>query len=382
MKQRVMTEVDHHTTNKKNIMKPKTFLILASSLILFHCNCAVCADVPTVFQLPDEVKWITPPDFEPIKNPKMKWADETMTGRPYSKDPTVIRFRGRYLMYFSLPPNEKEPKPYQWTCGIAESQDLDHWKLVKQIVPMQECDARGLAAPCAKVFNNRVYLFYQSYGNRNMNDDGICLAWSDDGINFTPHTKNPIFKPRGDWTNTRAIDAEAIIFKGKLFLYGSTRDPERIYQKTVVATADPEGLKDPENKLGPDAWTLAFDGAIMEPELPWETKCIEAATICQRGDSLIKFYAGGYNNDPQQIGVARSEDGIHWTRLWNVPFIPNGPPGQWNSAESGHPGVFVDGDKTYLFFQGNPGLVDGKRLWFLSYVEIGWKDDVPYVLEP
>jgi predicted GH43/DUF377 family glycosyl hydrolase len=329
------------------------------------------------------VKSITDPSAMPLENPVMQWGD---TGKkidkdgnpiPFAKDPTVIRFRDKYLMYFSLPPDMKERKPYGWTIGIAESTDRIHWTRIADVPPFQDCDAKGLCAPCTKVWNNRVYMFYQSYGGKQMKDDGICLAWSDDGIRFTAHSKNPIFKPHGDWTNTRAIDAEFVVFKDKLFLYGSTRDPGQVFQKTVVATADPKGLNDPENKLGPDAWTLAFDGAILDPELPWETKCIEATTICQRGDKLIMFYAGGYNNDPQQIGVARSTDGIHWTRLWSVPFIPNGPSGQWNSSESGHPGVFVDDDgKTYLYYQGNP---DKGKSWFLSVVEIGWKDDVPFV---
>ena len=362
-------------------MKLKALSYLFCCIVILGNVSVVSGEVPVLFPVAPDVKWITPPDFEPIKNPKMKWADESMTGRPFSKDPSVIRFRGRYLMYFSLPPNEKEPKPYGWTCGIAESNDLTNWKMLRQIVPMQEMDKTGLAAPFAMVWNDRVYLFYQSYSDKGVSPkDGICMAWSDDGIHFVPHSKNPIFKPHGDWTNTRAIDADAHLFKGKLFLYGATRDPSGTTQRVVVATADPEGLKDPENKLGPDAWTQAFDGAILEPQLPWETQCIEATTIVPRGDSLMMFYAGGYNNHPQQIGVAKSDDGIHWTRLWSVPFIPNGPPGQWNSAESGHPGAFVDEDgRTYLFYQGNPGLVDKKRLWFLSQVEIGWKDNVPYV---
>ena len=363
-------------------MKLKTLFCVFSCTTLFGNVASVFGEAPVLIPVAADVKWITPPDFEPIKNPKMKWADDTMNGRPFSKDPSVIRFRGRYLMYFSLPSNTKERKPYQWTCGIAESQDLVNWKRIHQITPLSAADKSGLAAPFAMVWQDKVYLFYQSYGNKNFQDDGICMAWSDDGINFTGHTKNPIFKPHGDWTNTRAIDAEAAIFKGKLFLYAATRDPKGAVQQIVVATASPEGLNDPENKLGSDAWTQAFDGPILKPELPWETRCIEAATVVQRDDSLFMFYAGGYNNDPQQIGVAKSEDGIHWTRLWNVPFIPNGLPGQWNSAESGHPGVFADEDgRTYLFYQGNPGLVEGNRLWFLSRVEIGWKDNVPYVKE-
>ena len=45
------------------------------------------------------------------------------------------------------------------------------------------------------------------------------------------------------------------------------------------------------------------------------------------------FYAGAYNNEPQQIGVAVSDDGIAWTRLWDEPLLPNGAPGSWNESE-------------------------------------------------
>ena len=33
------------------------------------------------------------------------------------------------------------------------------------------------------------------------------------------------------------------------------------------------------------------------------------------------FYAGAYNNAPQQIGVAVSEDGLNWKRLSEEPFF-------------------------------------------------------------
>jgi hypothetical protein len=111
--------------------------------------------------------------------------------------------------------------------------------------------------------------------------------------------------------------------------------------------------------------------------LPWEQDCIEAPSVVIRGDTMFMFYAGAYNNAPQQIGVARSRDGIHWERIGKEPFLPAGKPGSWNSSESGHPGAFVDEDgETYLFFQGNN---DKGHTWLLSFVRVGWKDDMPFV---
>ncbi|MDR0335804.1 MAG: family 43 glycosylhydrolase [Planctomycetaceae bacterium] len=346
---------------------------------LFLTGVVWSQDVPkTLYPTDKDVKWITDPTSKPIAEPAMKWGDATKrfskddTPIPYSKDPTVVKFKGRYLMYFSLPPSDKVKTPYGWIIGIAESSDLTNWKTVTELPPMQQCDAKGLCAPCARVWDDKVHLFYQTYGNGK--NDAICYASSEDGIKFTPHPENPVFRPHGNWTCGRAIDADVFEFKGKLFLYAATRDPDMRIQKLVVATADKN------SDYGPNTWTQAVDRSILEPQLPWETRCIEASTVCRRNNALIMFYAGGYNNDPQQIGVARSEDGINWTRLWSVPFIPNGLNDQWNSSESGHPGVFEDNDgRTYLFYQGNP---DRGKSWYLSVVEIGWKDnDVPFVIE-
>jgi hypothetical protein len=88
------------------------------------------------------------------------------------------------------------------------------------------------------------------------------------------------------------------------------------------------------------------------------------------------FYAGAYNNDPQQIGVAVSKDGVNWKRMSDTPFLANGKPGEWNARESGHPHIFQDEDgRTYLFFQGN----NKAGQWYLSNVEVFWKGWKPYL---
>jgi hypothetical protein len=115
----------------------------------------------------------------------------------------------------------------------------------------------------------------------------------------------------------------------------------------------------------------------MIPEYDWEGECVEGASVIQRGKELYMFYAGAYNNWPQQIGIAKSTDGIKWEKLSGKPFLPNGESGEWNSSESGHPHIFKNSDgRTFLFFQGNN---DHGKTWFISNVEVFWDEKGPYL---
>jgi len=301
-------------------------------------------------------------------HPKMMFGDTSRIGVPFAKDPFVIKFKGKYLMYYSIPPYKDKANPVQgWGLGIAESKDLNHWKKIGEVTPDGEYEKKGLAAPSAIVIDNQVNLFYQTYGNGPK--DAICHAFSTDGIQFTRNATNPIFHPTGTWNCGRAIDAEIFKYKDKFMLYFATRDPDYKIQIQGVASA-------PANAgFNRDQWTQLTDAPILKPEYPWEGDCIEAAALVQKGDLLYMFYAGAYNNDPQQIGVARSSNGVKWEKLSNKPFLTNGDPGEWNYSESGHPHLFKDEDgRTYLFFQGNN---DKGKTWYLSNTEVFWNEKGP-----
>ena len=305
-----------------------------------------------------------------VQLPKMMFGDTSRIGVPFAKDPYVIRFQGKYLMYYSIPPYKDKSNPVQgWGVGIAESSDLNNWKKIGEITPDGEYEKKGLAAPCALVIDNQVNLFYQTYGNGTK--DAICHAVSKDGIHFTRNESNPVFHPTGAWNCGRAIDAEVFKLKDKYLLYFATRDADFKIQLQGVASA-------PSNTtFSRDQWTQLTDSPIMKPEYPWEGACIEAAALVQQDDWLYMFYAGAYNNNPQQIGVAKSSDGIRWEKLSNKPFLANGNPGEWNYSESGHPHLFKDKDgRTYLFYQGNNN--NGKT-WFISKVEVKWNEEGPYL---
>jgi predicted GH43/DUF377 family glycosyl hydrolase len=300
----------------------------------------------------------------------MYFAD-AVSGRPFSKDPAVVKFKGRYLLYYSLPPYKGKPTP-GWSIGVAISRNLLDWEKAGELAGSGESERKGFCAPGAVVLGGKVHLFYQTYGNGPK--DAICHAWSEDGLHFRRDPTNPVFRPKGDWNCGRAIDADVIPYKGRLLLYWATRDPVFKIQMQGVAAAPLE------SDFARDKWAqLNLDGPILKPELPWEGQCIEAAAMAEHGGRLYMFYAGNYNNQPQQIGVATSNDGLHFTRLSDEPFLPNGPPGAWNSSESGHPFMFRDDDgQHYLFYQGNN---DQGRSWYLSVVPVDWREGKPVLAE-
>lgn len=298
--------------------------------------------------------------------PAMYFSDTTRLGRPVAKDPCVVRFQDKYLLYYSIPEN----KTTGWGIGIAQSKDLTHWQKIGELTPAAAYEQKGLCAPGALVRGDTVHLFYQTYGNGPQ--DALCHAVSADGVHFRRDVSNPIFRPTGTWTVGRAIDAEVVPFLGRYFLYFATRDPAYAVQMQGVATAPPG------TSFAQPAWQQQGTGPVLQPTLPWEKKCVEGASCLQKGKYLYMFYAGAYNNEPQQIGVARSRDGLQWERLSDQPFLPNGAPGTWNSSESGHPAIFQDpvSGRTYLFYQGNN---DKGRTWYLSKVEVKWKRNKPYL---
>jgi predicted GH43/DUF377 family glycosyl hydrolase len=296
---------------------------------------------------------------------QMPWGDTSRLGRPFAKDPSVVRFGGRYLMYYSIPGFGDGRSQDGWSVGIAESKNLRDWKKVGEVVAETDYENKGVAAPFARVIDGEVHLFYQTYGNGPK--DAICHARSKDGLRFIRNATNPIFRPTGSWNSGRAIDAEVYPFEGKWYLLAATRDPDMKVQMLTGAVSN--------SGFDRDNWKQLGDGSLLKPELPWERDCIEAPSVVVRGKERIMFYAGAYNNAPQQIGVARSSDGVRWVRDSKEPFLRVGKAGEWNSSESGHPGVFVDDDgRTYLFFQGNN---DMGKTWKLDMVEVKWKGNKP-----
>lgn len=154
--------------------------------------------------------------FCSLAQKQMMYGDTSRIGIPFSKDPHVVEFQGKYLMYYSIPPKQNGNAEAQgWGIGIAGSKNLKDWHRIGEIIPQTAYESKGLCAPGALVRNDTVHLFYQTYGNGAK--DAICHAWSEDGIHFVRNATNPIFSPEGEWNCGRAIDAEVVFLKDRYY---------------------------------------------------------------------------------------------------------------------------------------------------------------------
>lgn len=291
----------------------------------------------------------------------MKFSMPIGEGRNFAKDPAVVKFKGKYYLYFSA------IKDGKLSVGIAVGNDFESFEFTDYLLPTTPAETKEVGAPAAIVIGDKVHLYYQSYGN--WENDKIMHAVSEDGVHFQKDPSNPVFAPHGDWTVGRAIDADVEIFGGKLFLYVATRDKEMKIQKIAVAVSD-----DIENPK----FVQAYDGAVMEPVLDFEGECIEAPAVIKENGKMYMFYAAAYNCSPQTVGVAVSDDGIRFKRIFDIPFLDHGKVGEWNSDDTGHPYVFRDDDgKVYLFHQ---GTCDKGKNWYLSYRKIEFVNGIPKLI--
>lgn len=89
----------------------------------------------------------------------MMYFADTTRGKNYAKDPAVVFFGGRYLMYYSVPP-WGDGRPHDgWVVGVAESRDLDNWTKICDLPRLTALEENGFCAPGAIVLDGTVHLF-------------------------------------------------------------------------------------------------------------------------------------------------------------------------------------------------------------------------------
>ncbi len=116
------------------------------------------------------------------------YQDNSRLGKSMVNDPFILRFKGLYWLYYSLPATENL-KP---AIGIAVSEDFTKWSKLGEVLPDTDVESKGIFAPSVLILENKVHLFYTAVNAAQ--DSSICHAVSDDGIHFEKDRHNPMYK--------------------------------------------------------------------------------------------------------------------------------------------------------------------------------------------
>lgn len=136
-------------------------------------------------------------------------------------------FQDKYHLFYQFYPYDTRWNDMHW--GHATSKDLISWEYEKVALANDTiADANGCFSGSAIEKDNILYLIYTGMINPNMgfkaNPNEIiqhqCLAWSEDGVNFSKHKNNPIISqfelPKGymkaDFRDPKVIEKNGIYY--------------------------------------------------------------------------------------------------------------------------------------------------------------------------
>jgi predicted GH43/DUF377 family glycosyl hydrolase len=247
---------------------------------------------------------------------------------------------------------------------------------------------------CPSVFrrNGRWYMLYCSA----MNKIGYetFLAQSDNLLDWKPLGKVLSFRNDG-WDHWQADGGLALVdhawggsselksFDNKYWLsyiggalQGYETDPLAI---GIASTPDP---------TQPVEWTRAPTNPVLGPwdadVRPFEKKTLYKSNIIwdqskSLGSLFVMFYNGKQEGPgTERIGMALSDDMLHWKRFGTGPVIDNGPRGI-----SGDPQIVRIGDLWVMFYFGHVWKPKAFDTFACSYDLVNWtKWNGPHLVEP
>ena len=128
----------------------------------------------------------------------------------------IVEWQGRYWIWFA------GRGPDWWHIGVATSSDLINWaKYPDNPVLLQgeagEWDCGAICHPEVFVKGGKLEMWYVGWPTTSLQNSGVGLAYSEDGVNWVKSAENPIFGPGhyGAWDD-RFVGAPTLVFEDRL----------------------------------------------------------------------------------------------------------------------------------------------------------------------
>ena len=158
-----------------------------------------------------------------ISSDKTRQAFHLTGERGWINDPNgLIYYGGEYHAFYQYHPYSTQWGPMHW--GHAVSRDLVKWKYLPiALYPDRDYDIDGCFSGTSIKVGNRLYLMYtgvKADGGGRAAHQVQCLAYSDDGVHFFKHEKNPVIGsdmlPEGyspfDFRDPKVFEKEGVYY--------------------------------------------------------------------------------------------------------------------------------------------------------------------------
>lgn len=206
-----------------------------------------------------------------------------------------------------------------WRTGLAVSRDGVVWEKRGMVLAPGERKWEGsyIAANGALLAQGNELRYWFQGGL----PPQIGMASSRDGSVWT-RLAEPVLTPgpRGSWDERGVADPYVVKIEGTLYMYYLGQDRSRRQRLGVARSHDGivwEKLRaNPVLELGEPA---AFDERGLGEPAVWRDL-----------DSYWMLYTGRDRKENRRMGLARSQDGVNWTRATNRPVLSGSE--AWNSA--------------------------------------------------
>lgn len=241
-------------------------------------------------------------------------------------NPSVVRLGREYFNFYSGFDGTR------WHTGIATSQDGLGWRKLGRILSPQSSRDYIAANGAAVPFRNSLLYYYQSGRIPRIGLATVeSLRVASTAIVLEPG-------PWDSWDERGVADPYVIEQNGRLYMYYTGMDRAR-RQRLGVATSE-DG----------HTWYKFRGNPVMElgGYGDFDENGLGEPAVWSHQGSYWMLYTGRAHNEVRRLGLARSEDGVHWKRL---PDVFHGEQ-SWDAKVICDPSVLVDGGRIRVWFGG------------------------------
>ena len=217
------------------------------------------------------------------------------------------------------------------------------------------------------VLNPSVVRFGGAYFNLYSGFDGAVwrtgAATSSDGLAWQKSAANPVLEPDPSTWEADYIAANgAAVEHGGELLYWYQAGP-RGETEIGLARSRNGGTfdKHPEPVLRPG------------PARSWDETAVGDPYALRCGDAFYLYYLGQNRFGVQRLGVARSADGVRWSKSHRNPLFEPGGKGEFDERGLGEPAVYRGPGGFRMLYTGRDGEEHRALGWAVSQDGVDWR---------